>query len=54
MKIIIFVLLAAIVISLGAALFHLSRDESDSKKVLKALQIRVSLPTTLIPFLVVS
>jgi len=51
MKIIIFVLLAVIVISLGAALFHLSRNESDSKK---ALQIRVSLPTTLIPFLVVS
>ncbi len=32
MKIIIFVLLAAIVISLSTALFHLSRDESDSKQ----------------------
>ena len=51
MKIIVFVLLAAIVISLSTALFHLSRDESDSKKALKTLQIRVALSTTLILFL---
>jgi hypothetical protein len=54
MQIIVFVLLAAIVISLGTALFQLSRDESDSKKVLKTLQIRVVLSTTLILFLVAS
>ena len=54
MKIIVFVLLAAIVISLGTGLFHLSRDESDSKKVLKALKIRVALSATLILFLVAS
>jgi hypothetical protein len=54
MKIIVFVLLAAIVISLGTGLFYLSRDESDSKKVLKALKIRVALSATLILFLVAS
>ena len=54
MKIIVFVLLAAIVISLGTGLFHLSRDESDSAKVLKALKIRVALSATLILFLVAS
>lgn len=54
MKLIVFALLAAIIISLGTGLFYLSRDESDSRKVLKALKIRVALSAVLILFLVVS
>jgi hypothetical protein len=52
MKLVVFVLLAAIIISLGSGLFHLSRDDSDSRKVLKALKIRVALSALLILFLV--
>ena len=54
MKIVVFVLLAAIVISLFSGLFYLSRDNSGSGKVLKALKIRVALSATLILFLVAS
>ena len=54
MKFVVFILLAAIVISLFTGLFHLSRDDSDSGKVLKALKIRVALSATLILFLVAS
>ena len=54
MKLIVFALLAAIIISLGSGLFYLSRDEADSGKVLKALKIRVALSAVLILFLVVS
>ena len=54
MKLVVFVLLAAVIISLGSGLFYLSRDDSDSRKVLKALKIRVALSATLILFLVAS
>lgn len=54
MKIVVFVLLAAIIISLGTGLFHLSRDDADSERLLKALKIRVALSVTLILFLVAS
>jgi len=54
MKFVVFILLAAIVISLFTGLFHLSRDDSDSGKVLKALKIRVALSAVLILFLVAS
>ena len=54
MKTIVFVLLAAIIISLGSGLFYLSRDDSDSGKVLRALKIRVALSAILILFLVVA
>ena len=54
MKTIVFVLLAAIIISLGSGLFYLSRDDSDSGKVLKALKIRVALSAILILFLLAS
>jgi len=54
MKIVVFVLLAAIIVSLFTGLFHLSRNDSDSGKVLKALKIRVALSATLILFLVAS
>ena len=54
MKIVVFVLLAAIVISLGTGLYYLSRNDADSGKVLKALKIRVALSAVLILFLVAS
>lgn len=54
MKLVVFILLAAIVISLGSGLFYLTRDDADSSKVLKALKIRVALSAALILFLVMS
>jgi len=54
MKIVVFVLLAAIIISLGTGLFYLSREDANSGKLLKALKIRVALSATLILFLVAS
>ncbi len=54
MKLIIFILLAAILISLGWGLFHLSGKNHDSKKVQYALRIRVALSAILVLFLVVS
>jgi succinate dehydrogenase hydrophobic anchor subunit len=52
MKLIVFVLLAAILISLGSGLYYLSRDDADSTKVLRALKIRVALSAVLVLFLV--
>ncbi len=54
MKIVVFALLAAILISLGSGLFHLSRDDGDSTKLLRALKVRVALSAVLIVFLVAS
>ena len=54
MKIVVIVLLAAILISLGSGLFYLSRDDADSTKVLRALKVRVALSAVLILFLLVS
>ena len=54
MKLVVFALLAAIVISLGSGLFYLSRDNADSHKVLRALKIRVTLSAILILFLLAS
>ncbi len=54
MKFVVFILLAAILISLGSGLFHLSRDNADSTKLLRALKIRVALSAVLVLFLVVS
>ena len=52
MKYLIYALLAAIVVSLGTGLFYLRRDDADSPKVLRALQIRVALSLVLIIVLV--
>ena len=52
MKTIVFILLAAIVASLGSGLFFLARDKQDSTRMLKALKIRVALSLVLIIFLV--
>jgi hypothetical protein len=54
MKLVVFALLAAIVISLGSGLYYLSRDNADSHKVLRALKIRVTLSAILILFLLAS
>lgn len=54
MKTIVFVLLAAIVVSLGSGLFFLTRDEQGSTRMLTALKVRVALSIVLIAFLVVS
>jgi len=54
MKSIVFILLAAIIISLGSGLFYLSGKNHDSKKIQRALRIRVALSAILILFLVVS
>lgn len=52
MKYLIYVLLAAIIVSLGTGLFYLRRDDADSPKMLRALQVRVALSLVLIIVLV--
>lgn len=54
MKYVVLALLAAIVISLGTALFYLRREDADSPKMLRALQARVALSLALIVVLVAS
>lgn len=56
MKLIVLLLLAAVVISLGSGLFFLvkDRDKPNSPRLLTALKIRVALSIVLILFLVVS
>ena len=54
MKFIVLALLAAIVISLGTGLFYLRRDDADSPKMLRALQVRVALSLVLVLFLISS
>jgi hypothetical protein len=46
-KILIVVVLFAIIGSLGSALFHLSRGKGDSKKMARALTVRVGLSVVL-------
>ena len=46
-KILVIVVLFAIVGSLGSALFHLARGKGDSKKMARALTIRVGLSVVL-------
>ncbi len=46
-KILVIVVLFAIVGSLGSALFHLSSGKGDSKKMAKALTVRVGLSVVL-------
>jgi len=46
-RILIFIVLIAIVISLGTALFHLSSGKADSKKMVRALTIRIALSLAL-------
>jgi hypothetical protein len=46
-KVLIVVVLLGIVLSLGSALFHLSRGKGDPKKMVRALTIRVGLSVAL-------
>jgi hypothetical protein len=46
-KILIIATLFAIVISLGSALFHLSKGKGDPKKMVRALTVRVGLSVAL-------
>ena len=52
MKYIVYVLLAAIVVSLATGLFYLRGENADSAKMLRALQVRVGLSVVLIVMLV--
>jgi Flp pilus assembly protein protease CpaA len=54
MKFIVLILLAAIVFSLGTGLYYLRREDADSPKMLRALQVRVGLSLVLILFLISS
>jgi hypothetical protein len=46
-KVLIVVVLAGIVLSLASGLFHLVRDESQSKKMVNALTVRIALSVAL-------
>jgi hypothetical protein len=46
-KILVVIVLFAIVGSLGSALFHLSKGQGDSKKMVKMLSVRVGLSLVL-------
>ena len=52
MKLIVLLILAAILFSLGSGLYYLSKDGQGSKRVLKALKIRVALSILLVVFLI--
>ncbi len=54
MKILVLLILAAIVVSLGSGLFFLTRDDAGSGRMLRALKIRVALSIALIAFLLAS
>ncbi|MDH5455684.1 MAG: twin transmembrane helix small protein [Gammaproteobacteria bacterium] len=54
MKLIVFIFLAAILVSLGSGLFYLTSKNHDSHKVQRALQIRVALSAMLVLFLCIS
>ena len=47
LKIAIFVVLGAIVVSLGSALYHLATGNGDSKKMMNSLVVRISLSLAL-------
>jgi len=53
-KILILVVLAGIVISLGSGLYFLARDESDSRRMVTALTIRIGLSVALFVLIMVA
>lgn len=54
MKLVLLVILAAIIVSLGSGLYYLYKDQEGSSRVLKALKIRVALSVLLILVLLLS
>ena len=53
-KYLIILMLALIVISLGKALFHLSRGQGDSKALARSLSWRIGLSVTLFALLILA
>jgi hypothetical protein len=53
-RVVVFVLLAAIVSSLGVGLYHLSSRKGDSNKMLRALTIRIVLSILLFVLLMIA
>jgi cytochrome bd-type quinol oxidase subunit 2 len=53
-KILIVLMFVAIVASLGSALFHLSRSGGDSRKMARALTLRVGLSVALFILLMIA
>jgi hypothetical protein len=54
LKLLIVGVLVAIVLSLGSALYHLVRDTGDSKKMVRALSLRIGLSLALFLLLMVA
>jgi len=54
LRLLIIGVLAAIVVSLGSALFHLTRGGGDSRKVARALTIRIGLSVALFILLMIA
>lgn len=53
-KPLIVIVLIAILISLGSALFHLSSGKGDSKKMLRSLTVRIGLSVALFVLIIVA
>jgi putative copper export protein len=53
-KVLILVVLAAIVTSLGLGMFHLVRDERESKRMVNTLTVRIALSVLLFVLLFVA
>jgi cytochrome bd-type quinol oxidase subunit 2 len=53
-KILIVVVLVAIVVSLGSGLFHLVKDDGQSKRMVNALTVRIALSVMLFVLLFVA
>jgi len=54
MKLLVILILLAILVSLGSGLFFLARDRDDSRRVLRALQVRIALSVLLFVLLLVA
>ena len=52
MKLVLIILLLAIVASLASGLWFLAKDDQGTRRVLKALKIRIALSALLIVFLI--
>jgi hypothetical protein len=54
-KVVVLIVLAAIVVSLGSALYHLSRGtQQDSAKLVRALTIRIALSLALFALIMIA
>lgn len=53
-KILVLVLLAGVLVSLFSGLFFMNRDQGDSRRLLRALTIRISLSVLLFLVLIVA